>query len=44
MVVVNGCRKWLLLGDLIGQRIDDLLNITESNIRKLGNEKIIELN
>jgi integrase len=36
-------RKWLLLGCLIGQRAGDLLNITKSNIKVMGNAKIIEL-
>ncbi len=36
-------RKWLLLGCLIGQRASDLLNITDKNIKNLGDIKIIEL-
>lgn len=36
-------RKWLLLGCLIGQRASDLLNIKESNIKKIKNLKVIEL-
>ena len=36
-------RKWLLLGCLIGQRGTDLLNITKSNIKRMGNVNIIEL-
>ncbi|MEO8235762.1 MAG: phage integrase SAM-like domain-containing protein [Flavobacterium sp.] len=36
-------RKWLLLGCLVGQRGGDLLDISEKNIKKLGNAKIIEL-
>jgi integrase len=39
----NNARKWLLLGCLIGQRGGDLLNITEKNIVKFGDNKIIEL-
>ena len=36
-------RKWLLLGCLIGQRGNDLLNITHENIKDLEGMKIIEL-
>ena len=36
-------RKWLLLGCLIGQRGNDLLKITDENIKDLEGIKIIEL-
>jgi integrase len=36
-------RKWLLLGCLIGQRGNDLLNITAKNITEIGGVKIVEL-
>ena len=36
-------RKWLLLGCLIGQRGNDLLKITDENIKDLEGMKIIEL-
>lgn len=39
----KNARKWLLLGCLVGQRAGDLLNITENNIKDLGDLKIIEL-
>lgn len=39
----KNARKWLLLGCLVGQRAGDLLNITEDNIKDLGDLKIIEL-
>ncbi|MGS2727520.1 tyrosine-type recombinase/integrase [Psychroserpens sp. BH13MA-6] len=38
-------KKWLLLGCEIGQRLDDLLNVTENNIHpsKQGNFRIIKI-
>ena len=36
---LNNVKKWLLLGCQIGQRLDDLLNITEDNIFKSENNK-----
>lgn len=39
----KNARKWLLLGCLVGQRAGDLLNITNDNIKDLGNLKIFEL-
>lgn len=36
-------RKWLLLGCNIGQRVSDLLEIDESNIKTLRSFKVIEL-
>jgi integrase len=40
---LNNARKWLLLGCQIGQRGGDLLNITESNIKIVSGNKMIEL-
>jgi integrase len=40
---LNNARKWLLLGCQIGQRGGDLLKITESNIKSVSGNRIIEL-
>ncbi len=40
---LNNARKWLILGCSIGQRGDDLLNITIDNFIKRGNLLVIEL-
>ena len=40
---LNNAKKWLLLGCLLGQRVSDLLSITESNIKEYKGRKIIEL-
>ncbi|MCF6350030.1 MAG: phage integrase SAM-like domain-containing protein [Flavobacteriaceae bacterium] len=36
-------KKWLLLGAMIGQRGNDLLNLNENNIIYIGDLKLIEL-
>lgn len=40
---LENTRKWLLIGCLIGQRGNDLLNLTDENFKTLGNLKVIEL-
>lgn len=40
---LNNVRKWLLLGCNIGQRVSDLLNISESNIVNRKGLDVIEL-
>lgn len=40
---LENVRKWLLLGCNIGQRVSDLLEIDESNIKTLRSFKVIEL-
>jgi integrase len=40
---LDNVRKWLLLGCNIGQRVSDLLEIDESNIKTFRSFKVIEL-
>lgn len=40
---LQNARKWLLLGCNIGQRVSDLLNITENNFVKRNDLNLIEL-
>jgi integrase len=40
---LKNAKKWLLFGCLIGQRVSDLLLITEKNIKEYHGNKIIEL-
>ena len=40
---LKNAQKWLLLGCLLGQRVSDLLSITETNIKEYQGKKIIEL-
>ena len=39
---LENSKKWLLLGAMIGQRGNDLLNISEKNITYQGNLKLLE--
>ena len=40
---LDNARKWLLIGCNIGQRVSDLLKITDANLTKEGNDTFIEL-
>ena len=40
---LQNAKKWLLLGAMIGQRGNDLLNITNENIINKGNYRFIEI-
>lgn len=40
---LENAKKWLLLGTMVGQRGEDLLNLNESNITFRGGLKLIEL-
>lgn len=40
---LNNVRKWIILGCNIGQRVEDLLNITLKNFVTINNRKYIEL-
>lgn len=39
---LNNAKKWILLGCLIGQRGNDLVNLSEQNIKKYGDKKYFE--